>query len=127
MENRAKERLCSHGQRRVQTLPLLDDCTRRRHNLLQQAQNCPADDPYAAALRCSYNDLEVQRTSTLTALDILDPATAADPIGSADTIAEPLDALRYLTRHLVDAPEQLQRRLFEATLKSSGQRLLKSY
>ncbi|MBX7553628.1 recombinase family protein [Streptomyces sp. tea 10] len=30
---------------------LLDDYTRRQHNLLQQAQNCPSDDPYATALR----------------------------------------------------------------------------
>jgi site-specific DNA recombinase len=72
---------------------LLEDCTRRQDNLLQQAQNCPADDPYAQALRRTYNDLEAQRTRTLTALGSLDTATtAAGPVGQAGAIAALLDA-----------------------------------
>lgn len=59
-----------------------------------------------------FNALEDQRVDTLGALRTLGTAT---PAGAAGTLAELLDALPYLARHLADAPEQLQRRLFETT------------
>ncbi|WP_405644390.1 hypothetical protein [Streptomyces sp. NBC_00019] len=110
---RAQRRNASQRQGERDRLHLLlNDFSRRQHNLLQQAQSCPADDPYATALRHTYNDLEDQRINALSALRTLGTAT---PTESADTLAELLDALPYLARHLADAPEQLQRRLFEST------------
>ncbi|WP_199821089.1 recombinase family protein [Streptomyces fulvoviolaceus] len=110
---RAQHRNASQRQGERDRLHLLvDDFARRQHNLLQQAQNCTVDDPYATALRHTYNDLEDQRVNALGALRTLGTTTSAE---SADTLAELLDALPYLARHLADAPEHLQRRLFETT------------
>ncbi|NGO10185.1 hypothetical protein G5C60_21990 [Streptomyces sp. HC44] len=110
---RAQHRNASQLQNERDRLNLLlNDVARRQHNLLQQAQNCPADDSYTTALRHTYNDLEDQRVNTLNALRTLD---TADRTEASDILAELLDALPYLARHLADAPEQLQRRLFETT------------
>ncbi|WP_210589748.1 recombinase family protein [Streptomyces sp. GESEQ-35] len=109
---RAQHRSSAQQAERDQLHHLLNDYTRRQHNLLQQAQNCPADDPYATALRHVYNDLEAERTSTLATLHNL---TTTAPTEAVGTMPELLDALPYLARHLADAPEELLRRLFETT------------
>nr|WP_232328117.1 recombinase family protein [Kibdelosporangium sp. MJ126-NF4]CEL17462.1 Site-specific recombinase [Kibdelosporangium sp. MJ126-NF4]CTQ91311.1 Site-specific recombinase [Kibdelosporangium sp. MJ126-NF4] len=89
------------------------DVARRQDAILRQAQD--GDDPFARALRGTYNDLEAEKTSALAAIAQLDAADEAEPIRPRKADMELLDALPYLALNLADAPEQLLRRLFEIT------------
>lgn len=93
----------------------LTDLDRRQANVLRQAQDCEPGDPFAQGLRRTYNELEEQRKTALAKIADLDEADAAEPARPTADAAELLDALPYLVLNLTDAPEPLQRRLYEIT------------
>jgi hypothetical protein len=100
---------------RARLMRTVADLERRQASVLRQAQNGDADDPFAYALRGTYNELDAQRTAALravTALDAQDQTTPAKP-GEAEVAL--LDALPYLAANLADAPSALLRTLFEVT------------
>ena len=86
------------------------DVTRRQSSVLRQAQNGDRDDPFATALRSTYNDLDAEKTAALSLIAQLDATDEAGPSGSGAAL---LGALPYLTLNLTAAPEPLVRRLFE--------------
>jgi hypothetical protein len=61
---------------------LLKDVARRRHNLLQQAQNCPANDPSATALRHTYNAWKTSESTSSTRSELSAPALPEQPTPS---------------------------------------------
>jgi hypothetical protein len=88
------------------------DLTRRQSSVLRQAQNGDRDDPFARALRSTYNDLDAEKNAALSIIAQLDATEEAGPSHPGTAL---LDALPYLTRNLTTAPEPLVRRLFEIT------------
>ena len=93
----------------------LAELERRQQNLLRQAQDAGPDDPFGAALRANYNQLDTQRHEILTALADLDQRKDDQPRPAVTGDTGLLDALPYLAVNLTTAPEPLQRRLFEIT------------
>lgn len=88
------------------------DVTRRQNSVLRQAQNGDRDDPFAKALRSTYNDLDAEKTAALSLIAQLDATNEAGPSRPGTVL---LDALPYLMLNLTTAPEPLIRRLFEIT------------
>ncbi|MBY8862389.1 recombinase family protein [Nocardia sp. CA2R105] len=88
------------------------DVTRRQSSVLRQAQNGDRDDPFATALRSTYNDLDAEKTAALSSIAQLDATGESGPSRSGAAL---LEALPYLMRNLTTAPEPLVRRLFEIT------------
>jgi site-specific DNA recombinase len=93
----------------------LADIARRQNSILRQAQDGDPDDPFTRALRSTYNDLDAERLTTLSALATLDATDPTAPARPDAAEVDLLDALPHLTANLVAAPEALLRRLFEAT------------
>jgi site-specific DNA recombinase len=105
----------ARGAERERHQRTLADLARRQENVLRQAQDSEPGDPFAEGLRQTYNDLEAQRHATLAVVAELDATDAAEPARPRADTAELLDALPFLRLSLTDAPEELQRRLYETT------------
>ena len=91
------------------------DLARRQENNLRQAQTADPADPFSQGLRQSYNTLDADRRAALAQIEELDTAEAAQPARPNHDSLALLDALPMLALTLDQAPEQLQRRLFEIT------------
>ncbi len=89
----------------------LADIERREVNVLRQAAEGDADDPFTKGLRITYNELDDQRRATSAELDELDAAAAADDIVTGPHARHLLDTLPQLGLTLHDAPDVLQRNL----------------
>ncbi|SDN11359.1 Site-specific DNA recombinase [Lentzea albidocapillata subsp. violacea] len=86
---------------------------RQQHNLLHQARNCAPDDPFTAALRTSYNDLESQKTATAAEIASFESVAGQESLREQD-VSVVIERLAGLRDCLVRAPAPLLRRLFEA-------------
>ncbi len=93
----------------------IDDLARRQDNILRQAQDGDPADPFTQGLRRNYNELDVERTTTLAKIEDLDVADEAEPDRPGPDNLTLLDALPTLQLKLGQAPEALQRRLYEVT------------
>jgi DNA invertase Pin-like site-specific DNA recombinase len=93
----------------------LTDIAKRQNSLLRQAQNGDPDDPFAKALRGSYNELDAEKTAALAAISQLDIADEAEPRHPEQADLALLDALPHLALNLAVVPEPLLRKLFEIT------------
>ncbi len=107
----AQERDAERGRLHKKT----DDLTRRQANLLRQAQDGDPDDPFTQGLRATYNQLDAERKITEAKIHELDEADAAEPDRPGPDNLRLLDALPELRLKLHQAPEALQRRLYELT------------
>ncbi|ADP78992.1 Resolvase domain protein [Pseudofrankia inefficax] len=107
----ANERAAERGRLQKK----IDDLTRRQANLLRQAQDGDPDDPFTQGLRATYNDLDAERKVTLAKIQELDEADDAEPERPGPDNLQLLDALPELALKLHQAPEALQRRLYEIT------------
>ena len=92
----------------------LADLARRQESVLRQAQDGDPADPFAQALRGTYNDLHAEKTAALAAVAQLD---AGDEPQTRPGVADLglLDGLPFLALNLPGAPEELLRQLFEIT------------
>jgi transposase len=79
----AQERTAERGrlQRKI------DDLARRQDNLLRQAQDGDPADPFTQGLRRNYNELEAERTATLSKIKDLDAADEAEPDRPGPTVS----------------------------------------
>jgi len=93
----------------------LADLARRQNNIMRQAQDADPDDPFSQGLRQTYNTLETERRTALTAIAELDAADQAGPPRPTAEDVDLLDALPYLTLNLTETPDKLLRALFEIT------------
>jgi DNA invertase Pin-like site-specific DNA recombinase len=93
----------------------IDDLVRRQGNVLRQAQEGDPDDPFTQGLRGPYNELDADRKVTLAKITELDEADDAEPDRPGPDSLTLLDALPELHLKLHQAPEALQRRLYEIT------------
>ncbi|CAO5152081.1 site-specific DNA recombinase [Frankia sp. AiPs1] len=107
----ARERVAERGrlQRKI------DELDRRQGNLLRQAQDGDPDDPFTQGLRSSYNQLDAERKTALGKIKDLDAAGETEPDRPGHDSLALLDALPELHLKLRQAPEALQRRLYEST------------
>ncbi len=107
----AQERAAARGklQRRI------EDLARKQDNILRQAQDGDPADPFTQGLRRSYNDLDSRRAAVLAKVEDLDVADDAEPDRPGPDSLALLDALPKLQLTLGQAPEALQRRLYEIT------------
>ena len=87
---------------------------------MRQAQDADPDDPFTAGIRESYNHLAADRTATLAALTELDTQDAAEPTRPTPADAALLDHLPVLAANLTQAPQELQRQLYQATRLTIG-------
>lgn len=93
----------------------IDDLGRRQGNILRQAQDGDPADPFTQGLRRNYNDLDAERTAAVAQIEDLDVADEAEPDRPGPDSLRLLDALPTLQVKLGQAPEELQRRLYEIT------------
>lgn len=94
------------GSRRDHEIAQLE---RQQQNLLRQASEAGSDDSFTQALRATYLELDAQRRKLV-------EAAGKPPSNSIPTVDDTvLDRLPFLSLNLQDAPEELQRRLYEAT------------
>ena len=93
----------------------IDDLVRKQGNLLRQAQEGDPDDPFTQGLRSQYNQLDADRKITAAKIAELDEADQAEPDRPGPESLDLLDALPKLHIKLAQAPEELQRRLYEIT------------
>ncbi|WP_322769137.1 recombinase family protein, partial [Frankia sp. Cr1] len=107
----AQERAAARGklQRRI------EDLASKQDNILRQAQDGDPADPFTQGLRRSYNDLDSRRAAALAKVEDLDVADDAEPDRPGPDSLALLDALPKLQLTLGQAPEALQRRLYEIT------------
>ncbi len=91
------------------------DLARRQDNLLRQAEGANPDDPFTQGLRQRYNELQTERRLVLDQLSGLDTRDADQTRRPNETDLDVLDALPHLALNLHEAPEALQRRLYELT------------
>ncbi|WP_410582688.1 hypothetical protein [Amycolatopsis sp. lyj-108] len=88
----------------------LADIERKQEALLRQAQDGAPDDPFAKALRQSFNELAANKNTVqaeVAQLDAQDSETPAPPMPSDLSL---LDAVPYLRVNLARAPQPLLRR-----------------
>ncbi|SNQ46826.1 Resolvase domain protein (fragment) [Frankia canadensis] len=107
----ARERVAERGRLQKK----IDDLDRRQGNLLRQAQDGDPDDPFTQGLRRSYNQLDAERKAALGKIEDLDAADETEPDRPGQDSLALLDALPELHLKLRQAPEALQRRLYEST------------
>ncbi|WP_248812808.1 zinc ribbon domain-containing protein [Frankia sp. AgPm24] len=93
----------------------IDDLKLRQDNLLRHAQVGDPDDPFTQGLRSSYNELDTERRAALGKIKDLDAADDTEPDRPGQASLALLDALPELHLKLHQAPEALQRRLYEIT------------
>lgn len=91
----------------------LANIERRQAAVLRQAMDGDPDDPFTKGLRATYNELDAEKSATQAALAANSKTTDTDR--PAPENLELLDALPYLAAHLLEAPEDLLRPLFEVT------------
>lgn len=86
---------------------------RRQAAILRQAMDGQPDNPFTKALRATYNELDAEKAAAEAALAA--SAKTTETVRPAQENLELLDALPYLAVHLLEAPEDLLRPLFEVT------------
>ncbi|MFE0113693.1 recombinase family protein [Amycolatopsis sp. NPDC059019] len=96
----------------------LADVAKRQDAVMRQAQAGDPDDPFAKALRQTYNDLEGQKNKTQSALAQLAAQDATEPDRPKPADLELLDALPYLTANPASAPPPLLRGTVSKPLNS---------
>ncbi|MBP2322667.1 DNA invertase Pin-like site-specific DNA recombinase [Kibdelosporangium banguiense] len=88
------------------------DAVRRQKAILRQVQDSDPDDPFTAALRNSYNELETRKQAVVARLDA---AEDNDSNGVSAVDMALLDALPSQPFDLAKAPEPLVRKLLKST------------